>query len=481
MKLAVPVARTDYSNYQSKSGLMSRVQTLQTEPATSSRSLLPRAPDIVYTVYGDGASISCPCNSEKSTSLNLCSWFPSKRSNWKTVFRSYNLQRNYTPLPQHSLSSIIIIIIMAGTKRIPITIITGFVGSGKTTLILNLIPQLRAQNPSYKLALIKNEIGDLAIDTQLASAAEMTGVSELLGACICCTNVGQIGDSLAQLDAEYAPDRVIIETSGSAEPIKLMLEIKRLAAETGRYELDGIVSVIDVENWGGYASTSFTAKLQARQTDMIVMNKWEDVGEIKYEQCLDRLGDMDVETPVVKSDRGWLSKDLLFGLDSKMADDWIKREHDQHHHHEQGEHKHDHNEEMECLSITLNAASDANAAIDLQKLGQLLKTAPKDEVYRIKAVMYSSQRPAELETPLGKDGEVVNGDGKPTRYILNWSFGRWTWSEDTARTDGEPVLRMSIFTARYESNKWQKRIEAGSYIALSGDQHRGELSVKRVL
>jgi G3E family GTPase len=134
-------------------------------------------------------------------------------------------------------------------SRIPITIITGFAGSGKTTLILNLLPQLRAENPGYKLALIKNEIGDLNVDSQLAAAAEMTGSQELLGDCICCTNVGQIGDALATLDKECNPDRIIIETSGSAEPLKLVLEVNRLAKESGRYELDGIISVVDAENW----------------------------------------------------------------------------------------------------------------------------------------------------------------------------------------------------------------------------------------
>ncbi|KAF1355295.1 CobW/HypB/UreG, nucleotide-binding domain-containing protein [Delphinella strobiligena] len=370
-------------------------------------------------------------------------------------------------------------------QQTPITIITGFVGSGKTSLILNLLPQLRKQNPDYRLALIKNEIGDLAIDSQLAAAAEMTGVSELLGACICCTNVGQIGESLKELDEKYGPDRVIIETSGSAEPIKLMVEIKRLAAETGKYELDGVVSVIDVENWGGYASTSFTAKLQARQTDMIVMNKWENVSEKQYEQCLDRLGDMDVETPVVKSDKGWISKDLLFGIDRKMADDWVKRElaHGHSHDHDHGDHKHDHNEEMECLSITYDASDATHASVDLQKLEQLLKSAPKDEVYRIKAVIYSAEKPAglaEVETN-GAAKRTSDGEAKPSRYILNWSFGRWAWTLDSTKAQGEPALRMSIFTARYESNKWQRRIEAGTYTALTSGQGAGSLTVKRVL
>ncbi|THX26000.1 cobW-domain-containing protein [Aureobasidium pullulans] len=366
------------------------------------------------------------------------------------------------------------------TPKIPITVITGFVGSGKTTMILNLLPQLRAQNPSYKLALIKNEIGDLNVDSQLAAAAEMTGVSELLGACICCTNVGQIGDALKELDETYAPNRVIIETSGSAEPIKLMVELKRLSQETGRYALDGVVSVIDVENWDGYASTSYTAKLQAQQTDLIVLNKWENLSEMAFDKTLDKLGDMDVDTPHIKSDKGWISKDLLFGIDERMARDWValsQQQHDHDHDHKHGDgHKHDHNEEMEALSITFTSASPS-ASLDTTKLATLLKSAPKDEVYRIKAVLRTTQTPANSD---GTPADDHSDSTTPRRYILNWSFGRWMWTLDQTEAKEEPVLRMSIFTGRYESSKWLKRIEAKTYTALT-DGSEGELIVKRVL
>lgn len=389
--------------------------------------------------------------------------------------------------------------------RLPITLLTGFVGSGKTTLLLNLLPQLRAAHPGYKLSLIKNEIGDLAIDSALAAAAEMAATRELLGDCICCTNVGQIGVALDELcnSPGGRPDRVVIETSGSAEPIKLMVEINRLAAETGRYALDGVISVVDVENWGGYASTSFTAKLQARQTDLIVLNKWEEAGEERLERVLDRLGDMDVETPVVRSDRGWLNVELVFGVDRKMVLGWEdagEHVHDEscgHGHGEGGdgvdghshkkqkqEHKHDHNEEMECLSIALNSSSP-DAAVDLKKLESLLKSAPKDEVYRIKAVMSTKgplpQPSTSPSNPSNRANDVAVDVSTPSRHILNWSFGRWAWIKDSRpRGKDDPVLRMSVFTARYESTKWLKRIESGQYVALDGEVE-GELSVKKVL
>src|ERR1700710_70083 len=91
---------------------------------------------------------------------------------------------------------------------IPITIITGFLGAGKTTLILNLIPQLPT---TYRLALLKNEFGDVAVDSQLASSAAISGVQELLNGCICCNLVGQLSDALDALQAmRPAPDRIII-------------------------------------------------------------------------------------------------------------------------------------------------------------------------------------------------------------------------------------------------------------------------------
>ncbi|KAK0344903.1 hypothetical protein LTR91_026576 [Friedmanniomyces endolithicus] len=359
------------------------------------------------------------------------------------------------------------------THRIPLTIITGFAGAGKTTLLLNLLPQLRTQNPGYKLALIKNEIGDLNVDTLLAASAEISGTRELLGDCICCTNIGQIESALAQLDVECGPDRIVIETSGSAEPLKLVLEVNRIAGVTGRYELDGVVSVVDAENWAGYADVSFTAELQARQTDLIVVNKWEGLGERAMDAFLDKLGDLDVGTPMAKSERGWVSMELLFGWDPKMARAWVNTDHG--HEHADGEHEHGHKSEMECLSVTLTS-TNPEASTDFVKLDSLLTTAPKDEVYRIKAVLYSRT------SPKPSDGAQVNGQQSGrARYILNWSFGRRTWTHDDVNDSSAPVLRMSVFTAPYESNKWLKRIESGAYIALEG-QHGGEgkLEVKRV-
>ena len=140
--------------------------------------------------------------------------------------------------------------------------------------------------PNYKLALLKNEFGDVAIDSQLAASQAISGVQELLNGCkcnrsafiddllmvllgICCNLVGQLSDALDALRRDVSPDRIIIETSGSAFPATLAMEINRLSRETGHYVLDGVMTVIDVENWKGYEDTSMTARLQVRKRSLV--------------------------------------------------------------------------------------------------------------------------------------------------------------------------------------------------------------------
>lgn len=374
---------------------------------------------------------------------------------------------------------------------IPITIITGFLGSGKTTLILNLLPQLP---PTYRLALLKNEFGDLAIDSQLASSAAVSGVQELLNGCICCNLVGQLGDALDTLRTDVRPDRIVIETSGSAFPATLAMEVNRLARETGHYVLDGVVAVVDVENWRGYEDTSPTARMQARYTDLIVLNKWEGVGERALDDCYDRLGAIETETATVKSEMGRVPVDVVFGLDGKLAREGASLGGER-------RHEHGHQSEVEVLSVTM-VGGDSEKGVDLDKLMMMLEDAPKDEVYRIKAVLYASG------SPTSSNGEKapVSTVKEPSRYILNWAFGRWTFTPagvesalttpvdseratpsasgsstpSLAQRGDEPTLRMTIVTARYESNKWKKSIEGGEYIALADGANGRNLSVERI-
>ena len=339
---------------------------------------------------------------------------------------------------------------------------------------MNLIQQLPKD---YKLALLKNEYGDVAVDSQLASSKAISGVQELLNGCICCNLVGQLSDALEQLSNEVQPDRIVIETSGSAFPATLAMEVNRLSRETSKYVLDGVMSVIDVENWKGYEDTSYTAKIQARYTDLLVLNKWELVSERRLEDVEDKILDLDVDPPIPrqKSSKGWVDKNIVFGLDAKLAKAVEQPTENGHAH----EHNHDHSSEVEVLSIILGG-KDANDSVDLDKLAKLLEDPTKDEVYRIKGVLYASSPPQSSDKDISTPS-TATGRG---RYILNWAFGRWTFTHvpvasNVAETD-EPVLRLTVVTARYESNKWKKQIESSGLIALQNGAE-GQLTVEKKL
>ena len=346
-----------------------------------------------------------------------------------------------------------------------------------------------------------------SIDSQLASRSSISGVQELLNGCICCNLVGQLGDALEALrsgvnpsdssrdtaevisqDGARAPDRIVIETSGSAFPATLAMEVNRLARETGAYVLDGVVSCIDVENWQGYEDTSVTAKMQARYTDLIILNKSELVNARRLDDVLDRIGDLDLDPPVpcIKSDRGRIDVEAFLGLDGALAQELGENgSHEKENDHGHSHHK-DSNHQSEVETISIKLSSGPKGSVDLTALQKLLTQAPKDEVYRIKAIFRSTEVPksSEREGPRGIQLDTLESQ-QLRLFILNWAFGRWNFTVigGSDVEDSQPhdlALKMTIVTARFESLKWMKRIETGELLRIHGASAASSLQMKRV-
>jgi G3E family GTPase len=281
--------------------------------------------------------------------------------------------------------------------------------------------------------------------------------------------------------------RLIGSHGTSPRPRSLPFFTNTARETNGAYTLDGVITVIDVENWTGYDDTSYTAKIQARYTDLIVFNKWELAGERRMDECLDRMGDLEVPVAWVKSDRGRVPVDIVFGVDGGLARTLgeepqpVSNGYTNGHEHVNGHshsHSHSHDEqphqsEVEVLSITLSASP--NSVLDPAKLLKLLKSAPKDEVYRIKAVLASS-------SPIPSSDDTISEVSEGGRYILNWAFGRWTCTPlgNGGEGDGSrDVVRMTMILARGESRKWIKRIEIQGFVEVFGGQE-GKLRVERI-
>jgi G3E family GTPase len=134
--------------------------------------------------------------------------------------------------------------------KIPVTVFTGFLGAGKTSIILSLLKSLPKD---YRPVILKNEFGDANVDSRLAEEQNIR-ISEIINGCLCCVLVGQIKNALYELK-KLNPDRIIIETSGSAFPAPLAWQIRELEQD---FSLDGIITVIDCSAFTGYADTSYT-------------------------------------------------------------------------------------------------------------------------------------------------------------------------------------------------------------------------------
>ncbi len=151
---------------------------------------------------------------------------------------------------------------------IPVTLLTGFLGAGKTTLVNHLLTECH----SRRLAVIVNEFGELGIDGALIAGAAGS-VIELANGCICCATKGDLRRALQEvLSTREGLDGVLIETSGLADPEPVIrdLESIRFAQEI---RLDGVVTVLDAENFDRNLDSAEAAFQQITYGAVLLINK----------------------------------------------------------------------------------------------------------------------------------------------------------------------------------------------------------------
>lgn len=196
-------------------------------------------------------------------------------------------------------------------SKIPTTVLVGFLGSGKTTIISHLIDYLVDQN--QKVIYIKNEVGDTDIDTRLLADKKIR-TKELLNGCICCTLVGSLNNAIDQLAEQYHPDRFLIESAGTADPESLALTI----SHHPKLIRDGVISIIDVVNFNGYEQLDSIAQTQAKFNDLIVFNKVELVDDQRKQAVVGYIRELNETSPIVEAPGGVLDPRLAFGMSSNL-------------------------------------------------------------------------------------------------------------------------------------------------------------------
>ena len=239
-----------------------------------------------------------------------------------------------------------------------ITIFSGFLGAGKTTLIKKLIAEAYKNE---KLVLIENEFGQIGIDGGFLQDAGVE-ITEMNSGCICCSLVGDFGEALKKVLEQYHPDRILIEPSGVGKLSDVIRAVQNI--DMHDVELDGFTTVVDAKkckmyqkNFGEFFDNQIT------YASCLILSHTKGLSQEKLNDCVKRLREKNSAAPIVTTEWDELTGEQLTAamtqkntLDDELKallEEEKKHDHEHHHHHEhdhdeeehEHEHHHDHDEE----------------------------------------------------------------------------------------------------------------------------------------
>lgn len=305
--------------------------------------------------------------------------------------------------------------------KVPATVVTGFLGAGKTTLIRHML-----QNASGKrIALIINEFGDLGVDGDIlkgcgAETCTADDIVELSNGCICCTVADDFIPTIEKLLArDPKPDHIVIETSGLALPQPLIRAFNWPGIST-QVTVDGVVTVVDgrAVHDGQFAHNVAAVDAQRAQdenldhetplselfdnqvacADMIVVNKSDLLDPAEVDALIARLKSASRDgVQVVKSTMGALPVDVLLGQAVGAENDLDARHEVHHHHHDHDDDDHNHDTHThghdEFTSFIVTRGEVADAAAFASQVGDVIRA---HSILRLKGFVAVADKPMRL-------------------------------------------------------------------------------------
>ena len=239
-----------------------------------------------------------------------------------------------------------------------IDIISGFLGAGKTTLIKKLLAEAF---PGEKLVLIENEFGEISIDGGFLKESGVQ-ISEMSSGCICCSLVGDFNKALKEVQAQFHPDRILIEPSGVGKLSDVIVAVENTAADVPDMKLNSFVTVADatkvkvyMKNFGEFYNN------QIESAGTIILSRTQKLTQEKLEAAVALLREKNPDAAILTTPWDDLDGKIILSAMEKvsLADELLAKmreeheaeeaEHAHHHHdHEEQEHHHHDHDEEEC-------------------------------------------------------------------------------------------------------------------------------------
>jgi G3E family GTPase len=207
----------------------------------------------------------------------------------------------------------------ANAIRLPVTILTGFLGSGKTTLLNRVL----RERHGHRIAVIENEFGAAGIDSEILLQEHGEQIVEMNNGCICCTVRGDLVRILGELSAKRKAgginfNRVIIETTGLADPAPVAQTFFAEPGVAQNYMLDGVVTVVDAKHAPQQLDAHRIVQEQIGFADRILLSKTDLVGRQDADALIERLRRINPRAPVSQTSFG--STDIAGMLDIRGFD-----------------------------------------------------------------------------------------------------------------------------------------------------------------
>ena len=351
------------------------------------------------------------------------------------------------------------------TEPIPVTIISGFLGAGKTSLLNHIL----SADHGLRVAVLVNDFGEINIDAELISGVSGESTINLSNGCICCSIRDDLREATVQLiQRPDPPEYIVVETSGVSDPMAVSLTF--LAHELrSRARVDSMLTVIDSEQIDQVDGKHRELALdQIAMADIVVLNKVDLVNDEKREELADFVRNLVPRARILETTHGKVPLDLVLGvgtydlrrfseksgLDVHVHPDGEVHDHD-HAHDREDEHHHEHTHEHDHTLVFNTWSYTTDQPLSRGAVRHAVKTLPAT-IYRAKGFVYLDETPDRkgIVHVVGQRARLVIGepwgDEKPgTHLVFIGGYGgidatelqsRFDACQDTEKTRQDAIL-----------------------------------------